>query len=169
MSDETTVWKDRPSQLLNFWIFSAGGLLIAAFITGAFFLPPVAIGVVLPLGFMIWKWLVVRCRIYELTTQRLRIFEGVLNQNIDEVELYRVKDTTINRPFILRIFGLSNIHLVTSDRSHQSIAMKAIHDGVTVREHIRKHVEIIRDQKRVREVDFDSSDGDDLEFDGDVD
>ena len=86
---------------------------------------------------------------------------------IDEIELYRVKDTTIQRPFILRLFTLSDIALNTSDRSHQNFTMRAIHDGLTVREHIREHVEIIRDQKRVREVDFDSSgegDGDDMDF-----
>jgi uncharacterized membrane protein YdbT with pleckstrin-like domain len=168
MSEETTVWKGRPSQLLNFWVFAACGLIAIAFLVGAIWMPLVAIGVVLPLAFMIWKWLVVRCRIYELTTQRLRLYEGVLNQDIDEVELYRVKDTTINRPFILRMFNLGNIHLATSDRTHQEVTMKAIHDGITVREMIRKNVEEIRDAKRVREVDFDSGDGDDLEFD-DVD
>ena len=124
-----------------------------------------ALGALLPLGYMVWKWLVVRCRTYELTTQRMRMYEGVLNQDIDEVELYRVKDTTIHRPFILRIFNLSTIHLATSDRTHTTVDMRAIHDGVTVREMIRKNVEIIRDSKRVREVDFDSGDGDDLEFD----
>lgn len=166
MTDEATVWKGRPSQLLNFWIFSGGAFIAIAFVVGAFtWNGYLALGALLPLAYMIWKWLVVRCRIYELTTQRLRLYEGVLNQEIDEVELYRVKDTTIHRPFILRIFNLSTIHLATSDRTHQTIDMRAIHDGVTVREMIRKNVEIIRDAKRVREVDFDSDGGEDLEFD----
>lgn len=166
MSDEASIWKGRPSQLLNFWVFSACGLIIAAFIAAAaYWFGPLAFGIILPLAFIIWKWLVVRCRIYELTSQRLRLYKGVLNQEIDEVELYRVKDTTIQRPFILRLFNLSNIKLATSDRTYPEVDMRAIHDGVTVREMIRKHVEIIRDAKRVREVDFDSSGGDDMEFD----
>ena len=165
MSDETIVWKGRPSQLLNFWVFAACSLIIVLIVVGAFWSPPLAIAVALPLVFMIWKFLVVRCRVYELTTQRMRLYEGVLNQEIDEVELYRVKDTTIHKPFVQRIFNLSTIHLATSDRTHQTVDMRAIHDGVTVREMIRKHVELIRDAKRVREVDFDSSGGDDMEFD----
>ena len=166
MTEEATVWKGRPSQLLNFWVFSGGTLIIIAFVVCAFLWSGyIALGALIPLGYMVWQWLVVRCRVYELTTQRMRLFEGVLNQNIDEVELYRVKDTTIHRPFILRIFNLSIIHLATSDRTHTTVDMRAIHDGVTVREMIRKNVEIIRDSKRVREVDFDSGDGDDLEFD----
>ena len=169
MSDEDTVWKGSPSQLLNFWVFSACLLLIAAFIAafiaGSFMLAPVIIGAAIPLGYMIWKWLVIRCTVFEVTTQRLRLYKGVFNQEIDEVELYRVKDTTIHRPFVQRMFNLSTIHLATSDRTYPDVDMRAIHDGVTVREMIRKHVELIRDAKRVREVDFDSSGGDDMEFD----
>ena len=147
-------------------MFSGGALIAIAFIVGAFVWNGyLSIGVLLPLAYMVWKWLVVRCRVYELTSQRLRMYEGVLNQEIDEIELYRVQDTTIHRPFILRIFNLSTIHLATSDRTHQKVDMHAIHDGVTVREMIRKNVEIIRDSKRVREVDFDSDGGEDVEFD----
>ena len=171
MNDEQVIWKGRPSQLLNFWTFVACAALAGLAIGGAFWILPIAIAAILPLGWAIWRFLVVRCRIYELTSQRLRLYEGVLNQEIDEIELYRVKDTTIQRPFILRLFQLADIALKTSDRSHPNVAMRAIQDGVTVREHIRKHVELIRDQKRVREVDFDTAgdgdggaDGDDMDF-----
>jgi uncharacterized membrane protein YdbT with pleckstrin-like domain len=165
MTDEQVIWKGRPSQLLNFWTFVACVALIGLSVGGAFWFAPIAIAALVPLGWAIWRFLVVRCRVYELTSQRLRLYEGVLNQEIDEIELYRVKDTTIQRPFILRMFQLADIALKTSDRSHPDIAMRAIQDGVTVREHIREHVEIIRDQKRVREVDFDSAgDGDDMDF-----
>lgn len=168
MTEEQVIWKGRPSQILNFWIFVVCALLIAAIVAGAVLsaLLPLAALAVIPLGWAVWKFLQVRCRIYELTSQRLRLYEGVFNQEIDEIELYRVKDTTILRPFILRLFNLGNISLKTSDRTHPQIDMEAIPDGVTVREHIRHHVETVRDQKRVREVDFDSSDGDgdDMEF-----
>ena len=168
MSEENVIWKGRPSQILNFWTFVLCLLLTAAIVTGALLsgIIPIAAAAVLPLGWAFWKFLVVRCRIYELTSQRIRMYEGVFNQVIDEVELYRVKDTTILRPFILRLFKLGNIELLTSDRTHHKILMEAIPDGVTVREHIRGYVETVRDQKRVREVDFDNADGDgdDMEF-----
>lgn len=170
MTEEQVVWKGRPSQILNFWTFAACILAAAAAVVGAILsgLPALAALAVVPLGWAVWKFLVVRCRIYELTSQRLRLYEGVFNQVIDEVELYRVKDTTIHRPFILRLFKLGNIELQTSDRTHHHIVMSAIPDGVTVREYIRDYVETVRDRKRVREVDFDNTDtegeGDDLEF-----
>ncbi len=170
MSEEQVTWKGRPSQILNFWTFLACVLLAVAIVVGAIlstFIPLAALAAI-PLGWAFWKFLHVRCRVYELTSQRLRLYQGVFNQDIDEIELYRVKDTTIHRPFILRLFKLGNIELQTSDRTHHRITMSAIPDGVTVREHIRDYVETVRDQKRVREVDFDNSDsegdGDDMEF-----
>ena len=105
--------------------------------------------------------------VFELTTERIRIYEGILNQDINEVELYRVKDTRLEKPFWLRLFGLSNIVLQTSDRSLPEVKISAVRGGVEIREKLRKQVELLRDKKRVREVDFEGSDGDEMEFEGD--
>ena len=98
--------------------------------------------------------------VFEFTSERLRIYEGILNQEINEVELYRVKDTRLEKPFWLRIFGLSNIVLQTSDRSLPEVNIRAVRNGIEIREKLRKQVEALRDKKRVREVDFESSDSD---------
>ena len=58
----------------------------------------------------------------------------------------------------LRIFGLSNIILQTSDRSLPEVNICAVRNGIEIREKLRKQVETLRDKKRVREVDFESSD-----------
>lgn len=98
--------------------------------------------------------------VFEFTSERIRIYEGILNQQINEVELYRVKDTRIVKPVWLRAFGLSNIVLQTSDRSLPEVNIRAVRNGIEIREKLRKQVEILRDKKRVREVDFESSDND---------
>ena len=166
-TNEDIIWEGHPSQLLNFWTHLVSALLVIGILVAAgltqFWL--LAVLIVIPISWSIWKYLVVRCRVFQLTSERLRLFEGVLNQEIGEVELYRVKDTNIMRPFWLRMFGLSIIKADTSDRSHPLVTLEAIKDGVNVRELLRKQVEILRDKKRVREVDFDGSgDGDELEF-----
>lgn len=163
MSEEV-LWKGSPSQILNLGKHIAALLGIAGLTTAGFFQPLVWIAAPLPLLWMIWNFLVVRCRVYELTNERLRLYEGVLNQKIDELELYRVKDTTMDRPFWLRIFGLSTLRLDTSDRSHPKVEIEAISDGMNLRETLRKQVEFWRDRKRVREVDFEE--GGELEGDG---
>ena len=151
---EDILWKGSPSQLLNFWNYVIAALLTIGIIVTAIYFPPAWVALILPLAWTAWNYLTVRCRVYELTTERLRLYEGVLNQKIDEVELYRVKDTTMNRPFWLRMFGLSTLTLETSDRSHPQVDIMAIADGAGLRETLRKQVEYWRDRKRVREVDF---------------
>ncbi len=166
MNDESVIWKGRPSQLTKIWTYVLAGLLAVGAIVGGFFFPPAFAALVIPAVWAGWVWLSVRCRVFELSSQRLRLSEGVFNRRIDEIELYRVKDTVIEQPFWLRLFGLGNLILDTSDRSHPNVNLSAIHEVSDVREQVRKNVEIIRDKKRVREVDFESS-GDD--FDGDFD
>ncbi|MGJ8695627.1 MAG: PH domain-containing protein [Verrucomicrobiaceae bacterium] len=165
-NEESVVWKGRSSQIVNFWPFVFSGLVALAFIALAFANPFFLIGILLPAAYAGWLWLSTKCRIFEFTSERMRLYEGVLNQEINEVELYRVKDTKIQKPFWLRIFGLSTIVLDTSDRSCPIIEIRAIRDGAAIREKLRKQVEILRDKKRVREVDFEGSGGDDF-ADGD--
>ena len=160
---ETTLHKTSPSQWLNIWNFLVVATITIGSIIGSFFYPLIAIAILPALIWALWKWLVVRCEHYELTTQRIRITKGVLNQHIDEIELYRVKDITMTRLFWMRILGLSTIHLKTSDRTLPTLNIPAITKGDIFRELLREQVELVRDKKRVREMDFaDTSDGADL-------
>jgi len=103
---------------------------------------------------MLWKWLVIKNTKYELTNERLITRYGVLNKTMDELELYRVKDYKLDRPFFLRMFSLGNIILSTSDKSHPVVIIRAIPNAEELREKIRLCVEDRRDKKHVREVDF---------------
>jgi uncharacterized membrane protein YdbT with pleckstrin-like domain len=162
MSEEV-LWRGQPAQIINVWKYTVALLLAAAVIVGATFLPILWVALVIPLAWGVWIYLVVRCRVYEVTSERLRLYRGVLNQRIDELELYRVKDSVIERPFWLRLFGLSTIVLDTSDRSHPVVEIEAIRNGPDLRDRLRKQVEYWRDRKRVREVDFEE--GGDMEGD----
>ena len=101
----------------------AGGIVIAGIL-----FPPVFAALLVPALWAGWRYLVVKCRVYELTSQRLRLYEGVINRKIDEIELYRVKDTNIEQPFWFRMFGLGVLNLKTSDRSHRTPS--GLRDGV---------------------------------------
>ena len=157
MSDETTLWKGSPSQWLNLGPFTAAMVLAAAIGIGGTFMTPFFALLALPLGYMIWRYLTVRTQVFELTTERLRITQGVINQKVDEIELYRVKDSLTLRPWWMRLTGLASIELETSDRSMPRLVIPAVSGGSDLRELLRKQVELMRDKKRVREMDFDES------------
>lgn len=157
MNEETLLWKGRPSQWLNLGPFTAALLLVAAIIAGSLFFPPASAALALPFAYAVWKFLVVRARIYELTSERLRFTRGVINQQVDEIELYRVKDSQLHRVWWMRLTGLAAVVLETSDRTMPNLTIPAIRGGMEMRELLRKQVEAQRDKKRVRELDFDEA------------
>ncbi len=162
-STESTIWKGSSSQWLNLGPFLICLLVAGGIVAGGIFFPPAFAALVLPAGYAIWRYLLVRTRTYELTTERIRVTWGVINQHIDEIELYRVKDNQMIRPWWMRLTGLASILLDTSDRSLPDLISPAVKDGVGLREKLRGQVEIQRDRKRVREMDF--ADGGDLDLD----
>lgn len=164
MNDENTIWKGSPSQWLNLGPFSTALLFCAIIIGGGIYFSSALVfaALLVPIGFMVWKYLVVKTQVFELTSERLRITRGVINQQVDEIELYRVKDSLMVRPWWMRITGLASIQLETSDRSIPNLVIPAIHGGTDMRELLRKQVESQRDKKRVREMDFDEAPGEDL-------
>lgn len=101
----------------------------------------------------LWSWLTVSMIEYKLTVERLTVKTGVLNRITDELELYRVKDYTLDEPLISRIFGLSNVVLQTSDTSHPTQRLEGIEKGSEILAKIRQNVEEQRRLKGVRELD----------------
>ncbi|MBG69858.1 MAG: hypothetical protein CMN06_07030 [Roseibacillus sp.] len=158
---EKAAWRGGPSQLVNLPAFVASAMVaMIFFVVGPNFQGVqnyIMLGALIPALWAGWKWLTVRCHRFEISTERLKIFEGVLNRTVNEVELYRVKDTQIQQPILFRLFGLGHVILETSDRSHPRATLNAIKNPREVGEILRREVEALRDKKRVREVDFDES------------
>jgi uncharacterized membrane protein YdbT with pleckstrin-like domain len=154
---EEVLWKGSPSQVLNLGkyllaLLLAGVIFVVGLVTAQIYLWA---ALIIPVVWAIWICLQTRSIRTELTSERIRLEQGILNRKLDDVELYRVKDTSMERPFWYRLFGLSTLIIETSDLSQPRIEIKAVHDGDNLRESLRKQVELLRDKKRVREVDFD--------------
>lgn len=160
MTEESSLWKGSSSQWLNLGPFTAALIAAAAIGAGSLSFPPGAIALVLPLGYVIWRFLHIRSRVFELTSERIRVTTGIINQKVDEIELYRVKDTQTFRTWWMRLTGLASIHLQTSDLSTPDLVVPAIPGGVEFREQLRHLVEAERDRKRVRETDIDNMSAD---------
>lgn len=162
MPDETTLWTGRTSQLTHFWTYVLWLLVAAGIVAaGVFALNPlIYVALVVPLGGILARWIVTRSTVFELTSQRLRKTSGILNRRLDELELYRVKDSVLDQPLVLRIFGLGNITVVSSDATLPTLTMEAVPHAYDAREKLRVAVEAERDRKRVRDVEFTESDAD---------
>jgi len=163
MDDETMIWEGNPSQLLNFGVFLLCGLIAGALIGVALVFwdrltppfPMVLAGLaLLPILYALMQWLKIKCERYELTSERLRLRTGILSRKTDEIELYRVKDYVLVEPFWLRLFGLGNISLTTTDDANPRVTLRAVSEGDKLRDQVRKYVEICRQNKNVRITEF---------------
>ena len=135
---EETIWSGHPSQWKNFGVYVLCGLFC---------------WLIVPIFFALARYLQIRNRIYELTTERLKTTQGVFSRVTDTLELYRVKDLETRQPFLYRLVAIENVTLNTSDASNPSVFLDAIPCEVKLTDKIRNQVEAIRQQKGVREID----------------
>ncbi len=163
--EETVLWKGSPSQLIHvraylLWLLVAAIIAVAA--TLALF-PPLYSALLIP-GIGMWvRWQLTKATSYELTTQRLRITTGFFSKKLDELELYRVKDSTLEQPFLLRVVGAGDVKILSSDATMPEVTLQAVRAAYGVREKLRRAVEAERDRKRVRDVEFTATPSDRME------
>jgi uncharacterized membrane protein YdbT with pleckstrin-like domain len=138
--DEKIIWEGTPSQWFNFLFYLLCSLLTIVF----------GLGLILAL----WKYLDTKLNTIKITDQRIIEKRGILSTITTESELYRVKDIQLREPFFLRIFGLSNIILITADHDTPLLYLKGLENGEELREQLRLAIDIRRDLKKVREIDL---------------
>ena len=90
---------------------------------------------------------------YRFSNQRIFLYEGIFSRTREEIELYRLKDYKIVSPFHLRIFGISNILVYTSDHSTPVFFLFAIKNAEEVTNNLRLFVERNRIKFNVRQFD----------------
>jgi uncharacterized membrane protein YdbT with pleckstrin-like domain len=152
---EQTIWEGSQSQVLNFGIFISMGIITVIILgLSIMFFPLAAVVAVVPLGYMLVKWIVVKNHRYKVTTERIFYTTGIFSKKTEALELYRVRDVDMYEPFWQRLFKLGNVALTTSDKTAMNFLLKAVPNPAELMNNIRKNVELRRDVKRVRGVEF---------------
>jgi membrane protein YdbS with pleckstrin-like domain len=162
---EETVWRGTVSQWRNFGFFLLQAVFAAAIIVIFILLgrrssseirdfsPYILVLLAVPTFIAARRYLQTKCTVYELTNERLKTTEGVFSKVTDTLEFYRVKDIETRQPFLYRLCGIENVQLNTSDSSSPVVFIEAAPRAVGLADKIRNHVEAIRQQKGVREID----------------
>ncbi len=150
--EEKTIWKGTSSPVINFGLYGLCAFIAAAVVSGGIFASSWVFGllIIVPVTLALWKSVENRCRLYEVTTERIRISTGVLTRRTEELELYRVKDTALVEPLLYRLFGTGNVVLNSTDNSTPVVTLEAVRQAAALREELRKNVEQCRARKRVR-------------------
>ena len=107
-------------------------------------------------------WLIVRWfqtlgKTYRITNRRIVVETGVLSKKLEQIDLYRVADYTVERPFGQRIMGTGNLLLKTFDKTTPELHVLAIKtDVVKLYEAVRAATEADKARRGVRMVDYES-------------
>jgi uncharacterized membrane protein YdbT with pleckstrin-like domain len=136
---EETIWRGTSSQKKNLGIY----ILCVLF---CWLIVPIFIGLT--------RYLQTKNHLFELTSERLKMTEGIFSKVTETLELYRVKDIEVLQPFIYRIVGLENIKVNTSDLSSPVVMLDGIPQDIGLADKMRNAVETVRMQKKVREIDI---------------
>lgn len=164
-STERELWEGHPSQWMAFKFYFACALIVAilGWISGYAYMvleldeywyyPALGIPVVLFVAMI--NFFLIRTTHYRLTDERLLVEAGVFSRDSEEIELYRVRDWSVIKPFWLRLTGRGHVRVVSTDATAPDLLLRGITRPEDVRELLRRHVETARDKKRVRHVDID--------------
>ena len=90
------------------------------------------------------KWI-----IGEETICRMR---GVISQETDFIELYRIVDYKESQSFLQRLMGIKTVTVYSTDRSDSVIEIKGVPAKEDVVGYIREHVEKCKIDKKIYEI-----------------
>jgi membrane protein YdbS with pleckstrin-like domain len=155
---EEILWRGHPSQALLlklyfFWAIVLFSLFFATLVRHDLW-PILAVLLFLAVAQVIWRNLRLRAVQYVVTTQRVRIVSGLLSKDIQEIELFRVKDTLVYQWFIQRLFGLGTITIISGDAHSPRLVLRGVPHAVELRERLRHEVIALRQRYNVRELDM---------------
>ena len=163
---EQELWSGHPSQLLNVdvYLFWGAALVVTMGVVGylmyrqmidSWLWGLLIFGIValIALVNIVVAYFHLHSVEYITTTQRVRIISGIFSKDIQEIELFRVKDTMVHQTFFLRLFGLGTITIVSGDERNPRLVLSGVPHALDLREKLREEVMGLRQRFGVREVD----------------
>ncbi len=121
-------------------VATLGGLLLAIVTLGLWLIP---------------QWWRSRGCLYRITSRRIVVETGVLSKRLEQIDLYRINDYTVERPFSQRLLGTGNIMLKSMDKSTPELYLRNLKtDVVALYERLRSATEADKTRRGARVVDY---------------
>lgn len=104
----------------------------------------------------IYFWLRSLGKSYRITTERIIVEHGVLSKRTEQLDLYRITDYVVERPFSQRLLGTGNLMVEAMDRTTPKVHIEGIRtDVMKLYEDLRAATEQEKRRRGVRVVDID--------------
>lgn len=85
-------------------------------------------------------------RAYVLTNQRLIVITGIFSKHVDEIELFRIVDSSTSQSLIDRWANIGNIYISSTDKTG-NVLMEKIPSPYLVRDSLRQNYTQARQKK----------------------
>jgi len=95
--------------------------------------------------------LTLRFAVFYIDYEVLKINTGIIAKRIDNLELYRVNDHIVTQSFMMRIFRIMTITLLTQDLTSGQVALTGIPLS-DLPDQIRDYVQQARIKNRIFEI-----------------
>jgi uncharacterized membrane protein YdbT with pleckstrin-like domain len=135
---EELLYEGRPAVLAGF---------------GALMLAIVTLGI-----YALVQWMRAAGTHYKITSQRVVIERGLFSKRMEQVDLYRVVDFVVERPFGQRVMGTGNLVLEAMDKTTPEIRIDGIKtDVMALYERLRYAANQEKQRRGVRVLDVEPS------------
>ncbi len=132
---EEVLYEDHPAL-----VPSVGWLMLAIFTVG--------------LG-LIYLWFRRASVHYKITTERVVIETGLLSKKMNQIDIYRINDYVVERPFGQRLMGTGNIVVSAMDATDATLKLGGLKTDVKeLYERLRTATENEKRRRGVRMVDY---------------
>lgn len=91
---------------------------------------------------------------YRLTNQRLTLRSGIISQKVEEIEVYRVRDVTVEQETMGRLLGFGDVIVHASDASSPRLVLRNVMAPMRVKEQVRAASRQGRRTEGVRATEF---------------
>lgn len=98
-----------------------------------------------------FMWFPISFTKYTLTEDRLLFETGLLNNNYDEIYLYKIRDVKLTRNLKQKIFGTGTITLYSADINQTLSVIENIKNSYEIKELLSKMIDDQKKQRLVRE------------------
>jgi uncharacterized membrane protein YdbT with pleckstrin-like domain len=110
--------------------------------------------ITLGIAWLVWA-IKARSTTYRITSQRIVVETGIFGKKLEQVDLYRIVDYVVERPFLQRIMGTGNIIIETLDKTQPEVRVEGIRtDVVALYERLRQATEAEKRRRGVALVDM---------------
>ena len=88
---------------------------------------------------------------YTITSQRIKVKTGLIGKNIEEIELLRVRDLSVQQSLFNRILGIGTLTVFSEDTSSPQLNFRNIRAAQNVKDILRT---AIRSEKTTHQISY---------------